>query len=444
MQIPYAKQTALGITAAIVVIAGIVAAWILLPRPQIDAAMQLPASKTLALFQNVNRTTIRPFVSSFPILDGVPLTDSPVSIAILRTQTGGELGWAVLTRTTNADQPFTIRASSSDIQTLLLHVTDPLNRSYTYSQLLPDEPKNPWAYLRFPDIQPSPASPAATLLTISRPASVALMADGLSIRTLASSAESRLESLPAAPKDVFSHPLFIAEMQDLGNVALDASTLLHPDATAVSQSVLRSALASLFGPSISPRYDMVPLLRGPTTLQVAAGTGTHLRVVIEGNTTDRDGSMKLDHLIQLFTNTLTPVTRDVQTFDNKFTFEDVRQDPSLISDATATDGTWTVRTITQTQTHSTLLVATRGGDFVLSNDQAAFEKTIHASSPDFPAMEPAPAGLGLIQSDALSALLTRSIPTVWNDQHIASGTGGYLKWKLSREGQRLTVVIKRI
>jgi hypothetical protein len=300
-----------------------------------------------------------------------------------------------------------------------------------------------WAYVRFPQMPLSPSAAIAKVLTPDRPASIAILADGLSIRFLGSGNIAALPSLASPPKDIFTHPLFIADIADFGDVIVNGSALVSHDLSLATEAIIRQSLADLFGTGLSPQYDIIPLMHGPTTVQ-AAQSGASLRIVLEGLVTSGNAADAMTALGDRFKSTLTAVKLNAQTYDKKFSITTVEEDTSLVSDTVTDENGWHIRIIKQSMTGKSLFVALSGNAYVISNDEASFRKTLSTASPSFAATETEPAGLGLIDSTAFSTFLTDHLPTAWEGLSFPSGTGGYLKWRLSREGERLTIVVKKV
>jgi hypothetical protein len=342
---------------------------------------------------------------------------------------------------TGKAEPFRVQTSDASATALLQTVTEPLSRNYSYTVLQPDMATSLSAYLRFPDLQIDSSTPLASLLHTDSPVSLSTVSDGWQMRFL-ENIDVHFPVLSNGPKDVFAHPLLILHASD-GKGLMDLlSSVLTPAPRLVIQTVLSQAITGLLGTDISPAYDLPILLHGTTTLQTATDPTGKLRIVLEGQI--GNSSALIERLSTLFKAHLATITEDTDTFDGKFTMRTVRQDQSLIQEKTDAINGWSTQTISQTKTGDALWVATNGDHYVLSNDEAAFQKTLSQEAPALSTFDQTPAALGIIDSTGWNTFLAQKIPTIWPHVSLPSGTGGYLKWKMTQEGTRITLLFKKI
>lgn len=424
------------------VIAVFVGVWSTLPGPVTDPAMHIPAKETVALFQHITKTDATDIARSFPLIATVPLTDKPSVVVFLKTASGAT-GWAVLEPQEEGTSPFDVQVSDPQFTPLFQAIAHPLGRDYTYSVLRGESTDGFSAYVRFPDVQLAETSPIFSLIQAKKPITIAMTTDGLRVRFLKDN-DVNFPTLATTPKDIFVHPILIAHLSN-GKAGLELiGSLMKPAPLLVTQTVLRQSIASLFGPDISPSYELPILLRGQTTVQVAKSeTGSALRIVIEGQV-PRERNI-LERLKTLFTAELAAITTDDDLFDDKFSMKSVRQDNSLIEDTKREENGWTIESIHQKGTEKILLLGLRGSRYLLSNDAAAFEKGISMEAAALTPLSSIPAGLGLIDSNQMHTFLLQNLRTVWpSSLEIPSGTGGYLKWKMTQEGARITFLFKKV
>lgn len=440
MHFAFTKQVALGVGAALIVVTVATAAILSLPKGPIDPAAHVPAAETIALFTNLTTQNNSALSAHIQELSQVTLTDIPSTVALLKTGSG-LIGWAILEPTLNPDQPFTIRTSDPVLASLFQGIQNPLSKQYSYRVLAGKPTSSPSAWLRFPDISLSTSSPFATLLRTDTPVAISPTADGLTLRMNADAFAS-IPALGTGPKELFAEPLFILHTSN-GNAFLDTlSGTLRSDTLLIPKTLLRSALTTLFGKDLSPAYDLPPLLEGTTTLEIAKGNSNTFRVFLEGEIPNDEKA--LDHLTDLFLGTLATANVYTQTFDEKFNWQDIRQDESLIEDTTRTENGWTIRTMRQTKTGTLLLQALRGNRYILSNDTDAMQKAIHHAPSSLAGVDDVPVGLGLIRSADWNDFLSRSLPTLSKGAMTPAGPSGHLKWKMEQKGRVLTIVLKKI
>jgi len=440
MQSLFTKQLLIGFGAAGIIIVTTAAAFLSLPSGKNDPARMVPAEETIAFFTNITTQNIGTFSAHIGALANVPVTDTPSAVALLKTGSG-KTGWAVVEPVMGGDQPFTIRTSDPSFDPLFQAVTNPLSRQYSYSALADDETSLPSGWLAFPSVALKAQSPVASLLQTNQPVMMISLADGLELRLVTDGV--RLPMLTSGPKELFEKPLFIIHVSN-GTAFLDllSDTFQNDDVT-VLQTVLQSTLTNFFGKELSPTYDLPPLLEGTTTLEVAKkDTGNGLRVYLEGEMPDDEAT--LDHLTDLFLATLKTASVHTETFDDKFNWQDIRQDESLIDDTTKTEYGWTVRTLRQKNADTVLVKAIRSNRYILSNDTDAVEKAVSQTASSLAGLDDIPAALGLIHSAEWNAFLHHTLPTVSKGAIVPAGTSGHMKWKMSQNGRILTIVLKKI
>ena len=443
MSFPFSKQLLLGAGAFVLVSASIAFAVYSAPRAIPDPAAFLPAEETSAFFAHITKENAGSFATNFPLLNQVPLADSESTVAFLK-MTDGQTAWVMLSPSGDDKKPFHIRTSLPAATVLLAKIEKPLSRNYTFTALRADTISNdPWAFVRFPTITLDSASKLAGLIHPDRPVGIAMDETGLTVRFLATNSDEYFLSLANGPQDIFAHPLFILHATNIARLIQMTQSILQPAPALVTESTLRQVISDLFGTSISPFYDLLPLLKGPTSIQTALDPTTHhLRVLLEGTL-----PQKADIITQLgdaFRAHIGAITITSQIFDDKFSLPTIRRDPSVLTDTKSTASGWTVRMIRQAGNGHGLWTGVRGRQYILSNDAAAVKKAITTTAPMIESLDHVPFGLGILQSKELSDTLNQTIPTVWPRTTLPSGTGGYLKWKMTQEGDRMTIVLKKV
>jgi hypothetical protein len=443
VQIAFTKQLALGLGACILVMGSFIATWFTFPHPLINPALFIPADETVAFFEHITKENHAFFARAFPLLTEVPLTEADASVAFVKIN-DERIAWILLEPNAGDSQPFRIRTSSPQASALLTDIEHPLSRDYTFSVLHKDpQDRGPSAFIRFPRLTIDSASPLGALLRPDRPTSITQTVDGLRIRFLTSNTDKDFSALEHGPKDIFPHPLFIMQASNLSETLHLSQSILQPTPVLISKTILRQAIASLFGTDISPAYDIAPLLTGPTSLQAALDSdGVHIRFLLEGELMGESDT--LWHLGDLFRAKLSVIAQESPTFDGKFTLPIVRHDSDLLEDTTKNENGWTVRTIVQKKNTSGLRIGLKNNTYLISNDADAFKNALISPAPALSSLEQAPFGLGIVQSKEAGNLLERTVPTIWPRTVLPSGTGGYLKWKMTQEGKRITVLFKKV
>ncbi len=439
MQLSFSKQAALGLGAGVVAIGMLSTVWFSIPRPLPNPAKYVPAKETIAFFSAMTKTTAAPYGKNFPLLQRIPLSDTPAAVAQLKTGSV-VIGWAPPTEDASAHTGFTIQTSDPAMGEPFTTVTNPLSQNRDFAVLMPARDAAA-AWIRFPDIRLQPGSSVASLLKTDRPVSVSQLSDGLNVRFLEKNIQP-FGALTTGPKDIFTHPLLILHVSNGATLMQMTSQVMQSTPLIVSETVVSNTLHGLFGKDFSMLYDGPALLQGPTSLHLATGNNGTLRAVLEG--TLPGTTAPIDSIATLFRSNLATISKETQTFDEKFHWADVRENDAVVEDTMSSQNGWSVRSIRQKETGTVLLMALRGNRYILSNDETAFRKAVTTEAPALTGLDNSPAGLGLIDSSAWNDFLVRTTPTIWPGTPLPAGTGGYLKWKLMQDGSRMTIVLKKI
>ncbi len=441
MKFSFQSELALGLGAFIVVATGILLAWQGIPAVVRDPGNVLPLDQTVAVLMNIDAAAAKAIAKTLPQIATMPQKKGMFAAALLQKE-DGTLGWAELMP--NGKNGMKLISDDSQVLALIARTKDSprLSTSATYHMLTKNCLPSACAYFAFPKVEIDPRSPLGALFTSNEPVSVEIDDDSIILRTIRETAENQFSSLDSGPKDLFDYPLLILHVSNFQTFARNLRSMLRPEPALVTETIIRTSLTSLFGEDVSPFYDLPPLLKGKTTLSIAEGIEGHLRIVLEGE--ERDGGKKLRSLLERFHARQVTTTVEKHTFDNRFPFSVMRQDESQVETVSGSVLGWDTLMVRHTMTQNALFLALKGHRYILSNDQPAFEKALKTDAPTFVPGEVWPAGVGLVDSRAATKLLKNIAPNLVGNLEIPSGTGGALKWRITQDGPRMTVVLRRM
>ena len=302
----------------IVVVTGLV---LLFLPPSPTPAQFLPAPQTVALFTNPTDATVAAWSVYFPVLKTVPFSKNTIAVAFVKLPDGSLAGVKFDPPDIVSSRPFTITLSSPAAATLLDNISDPLSKNAVFRFLSPDKAETrPWAFVRFGEIALDASVPLSHLLTPDRPVLLLQTPRGIELSFSAQSSEEFLPALTMQSDKLFDTPLFVLQASRPGAVLHATAHILKQEPSFVIESVLKTLLSSWFGPSLSMRYDLLPLLNNESSLQVGKDGKTQtLTFVLIGSLrgTTQDKEM-LDALIHNFIDSLTTATRASHRFDDKY------------------------------------------------------------------------------------------------------------------------------
>lgn len=191
------------------------------------------------------------------------------------------------------------------------------------------------------------------------------------------------EPLPAAP---VGYP----ELTDAdtvissGNMTALWSTILQSnsaDDRIILEGLLTQTVRDAVAANVSLTHTALPLVSGPTTIQLAH-TGGVITYLVSGEAHDRKAMAK--HLNTLHESVVSalPANRIVtRTLDNRFSATDIRYDNDVISDDYKEVSSWQIRATGIVGEDTTIVSATLGNRFLLSNNQLAIRKAIEEITP---------------------------------------------------------------
>lgn len=262
--------------------------------------------------------------------------------------------------------PYNIQVSNKAALGKIQEYDRPLQADETFKALQTYQgPEAQWTYLPLSSLPQSTdlfTRVLRTLLT-GRSTSIALQhrANGLSI---------------LRPEEHTTHvkaPVSIPEMPDallqgtFGNAQASLVSLLEnlsQEDAIVLEGLLSNAITT-FGEGVSFRYDILPLLEEPSSIQLSNSGGT-LHVLLSGSM-NRVKMLHtiLDRLHTEFARTLPSSTITKRILDKRFSSIDIRHDVRSIEQSQSTVDGWLVHQTTLAGNAKGLTTATQGNRFLL-------------------------------------------------------------------------------
>lgn len=354
---PLSRQLLIGILVSALAVVGLGAAWWTTTRDDGSLASRIPAEAVIAYATaNENAAAHDALSELYGSLPAAPEPQPGTEAVALVRSTDGAVGWLSLVRQNGRTR---VHGSSPALEPLLHDPRPRLANDPTFRTLRADQPD--WLYVTSAG-ETGVGDVLAPFLRLDEPIALRPTADGFAVRVPLRSTP-RVDDQPARPTVVLPSMRHVLRLPSWDALAAIGSVLTD-DAATVAETLAATFLADL-APGLSLRYDVSPLLHGPSTLQLGdgfafEGTGSSpgetdrvLRVIHE-----RFGDAK--------------GSADVRTV----TVEGYALNVLTGADASATtertDGAWTVL---ETRAGDAVLLSARdGARFVVTDDETAFRE----------------------------------------------------------------------
>jgi hypothetical protein len=366
MRFTFKTQALLGI-AAFICVALTLAAVILFPRSRMSGPAELlPAESTLAYIERYDSSQSALITSLLPGLLGVPVSDEPSTIAIVKMNDGTN-AWIRFAREGEA-----AITSSNQSALAMLGTGAMLSDNDTFAALSrTNNSAGLWAYVRPQDVPPAVNTAIRTPET---PFAISIAQDG--VRVAWEHAGEAMATVSDGQKMLFANPVLAVQAGDMKDVLSRASSLLGDGTRLAYEGALRAWFSRNFGSELSPVYDLSPLLDGRSALTIGQNNDGTYAAVLEGNIDDAE--THLNKLHEGARSSLTGVVRVQRTFDEQFEQNNLRADESAVADEERDVSGWTLR---ETAINGRGLYSARNGDrFILSNNAALLRKALETSA----------------------------------------------------------------
>ena len=293
---------------------------------------------------------LKRFTDAFPLLSSITGDHAAIAIVRLDDET---LSTVIFDRVTPQPEdevtimgPFKVTVSDARVTELLGFKDARLARHTSYELLSAGrKPADQWAYFASGSLPPPSSLPqnlfAALLQTDLRAAVLTLTPAGCEVR-VAGTAWPAIVSASPLFANAMSGTLAIVRIADpaaLWNVLTEH--LDRPNLSLVRGS-LEYAVAQFFGPEVSVREDILPLLTNATTVvltQTSSGTAVAVTGALPAL---QELTQRLSILRDAFSSAVPPILATTQPLKRGFTFTSLRTDPSMASRKRTSQGWWEV------------------------------------------------------------------------------------------------------
>lgn len=209
----------------------------------------------------------------------------------------------------------------------------------------------------------------------------------------------------------------------------------------VTEGALRARIRATFGDGISPEYELLPLLNGPSAFALSQ-SGAHLTFVLRGSA---QSPAALGNILSRMHDSFAasfPATRvTTRTLDKQFSSTIVRDDSTVLREAEETINGWIVRETAQTNGDKRLFSATQGSRFILSNDKDTLLSAMSGTENVPEELGPGSVVVtarGVMDIAALGPQLSPFLPGI---TLTALPLSGNVSWSAERSGNILTIGI---
>jgi hypothetical protein len=211
---------------------------------------------------------------------------------------------------------------------------------------------------------------------------------------------------------------------------------LQKDDAIVLEGLLQEAVHT-YGKNISLQYDILPLLKEPSSVQLSASGGV-LNILLSGSMQETKSLHSiLDRLHAEYERTLPSSKITKRVLDKRFSSIDIRHDPTMIERNQRAEEGWLVRSTSLAGSHKEMVTATQSNAFIIGTTRAdvahaiQHQRNVHQERVttrtllDLSQLEPFYPSLGLQQKEVSSKFGTGSVYFVSNlDGKIRSTTIG--------------------
>ncbi len=397
-------------TAATAIVAVLGMAVLLLNQIGPGPAALLPAERTLALVANIHPEERSRLQVTMPWMQTLPDLNAQTPVAAYVRNPDGTIGW--VTFNANGQSSTTVRGDGERA------LTDddafrPLSSTY--------EPGSSWIFARFPDVSMN----IAGINPPQEPMSLTIGTGSLQIAWEQNGPS--LPSLSSAPAMSDESTVISMDAGNLATILTKAAEMLSDTQRLALESVLRGWSSRLFGPEISPQYDLLTLTDAPASLTLTNLSGGSLAAILSTNI-DEDADKTVARLHRAVRSATAESERMQRTFDTSFNVDILMQREPAVSSGSVSGG-WTLDNTVTRDDDSGFFSALKGEQVVLSTNNNLIQQFLHARrlSP-----EPGTIARGSFSVPALSAVLNR-IGLSMNLPALFPGSA-QIDWQLMRKG----------
>ncbi|MBI3331484.1 hypothetical protein HYZ99_00815 [Candidatus Peregrinibacteria bacterium] len=418
-----------------------------LPPP--SPAAILPATETVALFPSITEERLQDFAGLFPMLAGLPASETPLALLTYSCGEGcTDTGWALFhdEEVEGGEKvgSWHVRASSPDVMALLSDTgTGRLLNARPFQTAVHDRASD--VYLS-PQFLPRSSNLEDQLLHTLLQGSTALaLGETQSGWTLAiNGAASPLSQSVATNVQVQTDIALTASIGDARRLWQFLEDAIEPGQRSILSSLVSTTVERTLGPDVSFTYDVLPLLQKPVVLVATSGSG--VTFAIEGSMDDRTVMAEtLTRLQESMRRHLSQMMTVARTFDNRFPSVLLKQETSLLEIREGEEEDWSLIEISHRETGEGLVTARSGDRYAIGNDADLLRRVLRGEGVRVsfaPGTRATLAG-GQVDLAELQAVITE---TPWKRALFGPVLRyrGPLTWSVTRSGDRTVVSFEKL
>lgn len=323
----------------------------------------LPAAHTIAVVTHAEDDLRAAAARLSSVIANAPQVGEGEAAALIALENGG-VEWVTFTPSATPDAAFDVLASE-DARRLLQADLPSLRSDAHYRRLAAGRTReDDWLYVR--------ADPVHAVLPSGVTSVAITREDGVATLLLLPTAEHPLESAERDIVTPFPAPFLVLSVADAPAALRIAKETMREDARIVAMARLRRWVSDHLGSSMRMDRDILPLLQGRATVQLArSGTGA-IAVLLTGSLPEGSAAGPLlQQMEEQFSAGLPNIALLQRDLEDGFAINDLRIDDAVLTRNDDTVQGWRVRTLTHLDRGLTLVTAHRGNNFIVSNDAEA-------------------------------------------------------------------------
>lgn len=401
----------LALLGSAIIIGGAIAAVIALWEPRLLDKM-VPTDATVALFSNVTSEDVRLWSDDIPALRSLPAFTSPLDLGVL-TLDGGTMGWILTSRSKDIALPSVngayrgqdILVSDPGVMGMMTGNAPRLRTYGPFMQLISGMAGNSkQIYLRMKDADAMAALPPLLRPLIHASDAILLSQENDRATVRISGTTAGIPgTITAAIPDLAPAPDAVLT---LGNPAVAMDThlkTLPADQRLIMQGMLSGTIETMIGPGWSWTYNILPLVKDESMLawKSNTGTGAALSYLLKSVSTDpTETRNRLAAFHDRFRTQLTGTVVTRRALGKGATSAIIHSDPSQIEDRQETRGGWTVHITREKDGSRTLLSATRGREFFMTDRKEWLDQMTGSSQGEsLPTVDGSPVAGGILSPE---------------------------------------------
>ncbi len=419
-----------------------------------SVASFVPADKTVLLLHWPTQATYDKAQELFPSLIPTTLPPETAALALIETATGS-LAQVIFLEETNPIlktlssappllPPYAVIVSDAKLTPLIGEHDGNLADAKDYKNVRTHfTARQPWSYARRSALPPLSAADALLAATFFGDATSVGVGSNSGTIILSVTGMKSVQGISNNITTQYVPNSFLVLHGDrLTSLFQTADGEMNEESSVIAKAGLQQVVQELLGDSVSLQYDLLPLLSGETTLELAYGSGGNLLFALHGEQRDSATLEKKLTLIQKSADNLSnQVEIQDRTFDEKFPSRNVRTKPE--DNTTKNVNGWDVVESRRPDGSLLVVIATSGNKFLVTNssDAATLKNAGSITSPSEKGRgRGSLMASGYLQKEDLYRLLQRFTVGIQSPS-LAVPSGTYL-WSLRVSNGSRTLLLK--